>query len=198
MNLSWACIWTLTGKSISCSLNCLWHLTRTHSLFLSVCISLIVSFSPLLSFSLFFFPLLQLFVLTSALFSSLRKDPFFQGPVSLSYFHFLQLPPPIFQPTRLLPSISILFYYSGIQAITDRQACLSLSLFFFISPLFPPFSRSSGFRASSNEQSSSSPGQSKQNQSHIPQAQFAVTSQLCELGVFKLEVWRSSWVASGC
>lgn len=98
------------------------------------------------------------------------------------------------------PLLPLLFH--GIilafrQQQTDKLVCLLLSSFPLLL-LLTSFLLLFWVWASSNEQSSSSPGQSKQNQSHIPRAQFAVTSQLCELGVFKLEVWRSSWVASGC
>ncbi len=88
-----------------------------------------------------------------------------------------------------------LFWHSGSKN-TQTSLFVSFSHLSFL--LLHSFLSLFWVGASSNEQSSSSPGQSKQNQSHIPRAQFAVTSQLCELGVFELEVWRSSWVASGC
>lgn len=66
----------------------------------------------------------------------------------------------------------------------NGQSGLFVSLLFSFSLLLPSLLVLAWLWAGSNEQSSSSPGQSKQNQSHIPQAQFAVTSQLCELGFF--------------
>lgn len=131
----------------------------------------------------------SVFILTSALFSPL---PLFQEPfISLTYFSHLHSSSSI----STCQTYSLHYYLISLTWHSDKLVCHFLSLFTLLLPFFHLLF---WFQASNNEQSSSSPGQSKQNQSHIPQAQFAVTSQLCELGVFKLEVWRSSWVAYGC
>lgn len=116
----------------------------------------------------------------------------FQEPVSLHFnssdfllqhFHSARCP-----PCYYFISLS---WHSGNNRLTNLLISFSPFSLFFVLPFYH-------CSASRNRQSSSSPVQNKQNQSHIPQAQFAVTSQLCALGVFELKVLRSSWVASGC
>lgn len=130
----------LQGNSISWkAFHCLWHLIgKPHSLFVRLNGSISASMSVSLPFFLFLYflitPLPAVSFFLSSSFSPLLFYPHylwtpFSWNLSLTYFHFLSRPPPTFQPARLPPSIIILFHYSGIQATTDRQACLSLSLF---------------------------------------------------------------------
>lgn len=164
---------------------------QPNSLCLSVSVSMSVSFpfftlQSLLSHLFHFFS-----QVTSSFISLLLKD--FPG-TCLSSFDFLCLLPPTcsaHQATSFHYFIS-LFWHLRNNRLASRFASVSP-----FSLLLPSVLSLLWVRASSNEQSSSSPGQSKQNQSHIPRAQFAVTSQFCELGIFELEIQRRSWVASG-
>lgn len=90
---------------------------------------------------------------------------------SIQSFDILYLLPPTFSTHQVssFHCFITLFLHLGNSSPTSLF-CL------FLSSFFPPFSHCSGLEQAATEQSSSSPGQSKQNQSRIPQTQFAVTS----------------------